>query len=77
MFLLACGERLSDHVDGMLAGERSMHEVTGGRTLHHFGTTEPRQSAETVRAVDYMTGIILEVGYQETAVCNTTHTHLS
>lgn len=73
VFLLAGGECLPDDVDGMLAGERSMHEVTGGGTLHHFSTTEPRQAAEPVRAVDYMTGIVLEVGYQETAVYNTTN----
>ena len=64
------GQRLLDHGDGVLRGERTVEELASSWSLHNLGTTVARQAAETVRAVDDVTQTMLSIGHQKTAICN-------
>ena len=71
------GQRLLDHGDGVLRGERTIEELASSWSLHNLGTAVARQAAETVRAVDDVTQTMLSVGHQETAICNKNNSEVS
>jgi hypothetical protein len=70
VLLGADGQRLLDHGDGVLRGEGAVEKLAHGGSLHNLGTTEPRETTETVRAIDDMAQAMLSVGHEETAICN-------
>ena len=55
MLFDAGGEGVAEGCDRMGRRHWPMKELADRRSLHHFRPREPRQPAETVRAVYYVT----------------------